>query len=152
MRTIVVGYDGTEQSERALERAADLARALTARLIVVSVGHVPIVTAADPALPAGVTGFPVPMESVPAPPPEEGDETEALLERARSRLAALDVDAEYVSELGDPAARLLEVADEREAELIVVGSRERSFLERLLADGIDEKLARKAHRDVLLVH
>jgi nucleotide-binding universal stress UspA family protein len=153
MRTIVVGYDGTGESERALARAAELARALTARLIVVSVGRVQLVITADSVLPAGATGVPVPIEPRPVPPqPDEPDEAAILRDRARGLLAQHDVDVEYVSELGDPAERLLEVADEREADMIVVGSRERSFIERLLGGAIDEKLARKAHRDVLLVH
>jgi nucleotide-binding universal stress UspA family protein len=159
MRTIVVGYDGTGQAERVLTRAAELARALAAKLIVVSVGRSPPVPAPvsvlepiPPVLTAGATGMSLPPEALPGPLQPEPGETAALLERARGLLAPHGVDAEYVAELGDPAERLLEVADERDAELIVVGSRERSFLERLIADGTDEKLARKAHRDVLLVH
>jgi nucleotide-binding universal stress UspA family protein len=54
--------------------------------------------------------------------------------------------------VGDPVERLLEVAHQRDADLIVVGSRERGFLERLLGHGVDEAVARRADRDVLLVH
>ncbi len=43
-------------------------------------------------------------------------------------------------------------ADQRDADLIVVGSRERGFLERLLGRSVDEAVARRAERDVLLVH
>jgi nucleotide-binding universal stress UspA family protein len=160
VKTIVAGYDGTEHAGRALARAAELARALTATLIVVGVGRPSRVSAPEPVfepispvLPAGATG-PL-IRTVPVPSlrePEEPDETLLVLERARSLLASRDVDADLVSELGDPVERLLEVADERDADLIVVGSRERSFLERLLGAGVDEKLARRAHRDVLLVH
>jgi nucleotide-binding universal stress UspA family protein len=67
-------------------------------------------------------------------------------------LSRRTVESEYVVELGDPAERLLEVADQRNADLIVVGSRERGFLERLLARPVDEAVARRSERDVLLVH
>jgi nucleotide-binding universal stress UspA family protein len=67
-------------------------------------------------------------------------------------LASRPVEAEYVVEVGDPVERLLDVADQRDADLIVVGSRERGFLERLLGHGVDEAVARRADRDVLLVH
>jgi nucleotide-binding universal stress UspA family protein len=67
-------------------------------------------------------------------------------------LARRTAETEYVVELGDPAERLLEVADRRDADLIVVGSREHGFLERLLGRPVDEAVARRSERDVLLVH
>jgi nucleotide-binding universal stress UspA family protein len=67
-------------------------------------------------------------------------------------LASRPLQAEYVVEVGDPVERLLDVADQRDADLIVVGSRERGFLARLLGHGVDEATARRAERDVLLVH
>lgn len=167
MKAIVTGYDGTEQAERALARAAELAQALGAKLVVVSVGRssrlaatAPVLEPADPTLvPAGaagplMTGGTMPLPTLPTPPrePEQPGEEHLLLERARSFLSPRRVEADYVPEIGDPVERLLEVAEERDAELIVVGSRERGLLERLLGHGVDEKLARRAHRDVLLVH
>lgn len=95
----------------------------------------------------------------PLPPPVEpvdpiaGEEhARRQLERARSVLAPHRVDADYVSAVGDPAESLLRTADERAADLIVVGSREHGFPERLLGGGVDEQLARSAHCDGLLVH
>jgi nucleotide-binding universal stress UspA family protein len=67
-------------------------------------------------------------------------------------LASREVETEYVVELGDPAERLLEVADQRDAALIVIGSREHGFLDRLLSRSVDEAVARRSERDVLLVH
>jgi nucleotide-binding universal stress UspA family protein len=67
-------------------------------------------------------------------------------------LASRSIASEYVVELGDPAERLLETADQRDADLIVVGSREHGFLERLLGRPVDEAVARRSERDVLLVH
>jgi nucleotide-binding universal stress UspA family protein len=159
METIVLGYDGSEQADQALARAAELARALTAKLIVVSVGRPTRVTVPEPVLEpvlptAAAPGALVTMRRPPGPtlPAPESDEAVALLERARRFLAPRDVDADFVSEIGDPAERLLEVADERDADLIVIGCHERSFLGRLLGSGVDEKLARRARCDLLLVH
>jgi nucleotide-binding universal stress UspA family protein len=158
MNTIVVGYDGSEAAERVLRRGAELAEAFSARLLVVSVGG----STYAPAPMAEVAGVPVPGPVVPGatvPPaepttaaPEPDELARRQLERARTALAGRRVDADYVIELGDPAERLLEVADERDADLIVVGSRERGFLERLLSPAVDESVARRSERDVLLVH
>jgi nucleotide-binding universal stress UspA family protein len=163
MKTIVIGYDGSDAAERALGRAADIARAFSARLFVVSVSGLAIVPAPASAFeptgelgPAAVAGPVAPGGTVPLPEPVAAQEPEELarrqLERARMSLASRKVETEYLVELGDPAERLLEVADQRDADLIVVGSRERGFLERLLGRAVDEAVARRSERDVLLVH
>ena len=162
MKTIVIGYDGSDAAERALERAADIAQVFSARLVVVSVSGLATVPA--PVSTFGPTAELVPPAAgpvapggtVPLPKPVSAQEPEELarrqLERARMSLASRKVETEYLVELGDPAERLLEVADRRDADLIVVGSRERGFLERLLGRSVDEAVARRAERDVLLVH
>jgi nucleotide-binding universal stress UspA family protein len=160
MKTIVVGYDGSDAAERALRRAAAVADAFSARLLVVSVGGSTYAGAPAPIAelaPAPVPGPVAPGGTVPPPQPTtaapEPDElARRQLERARTALAGRSVDADYVVELGDPAERLLDVAEQRDADLIVVGSREHGFLGRLLSPPVDEALARRSERDVLLVH
>jgi nucleotide-binding universal stress UspA family protein len=162
MKTIVVGYDESDPAERALHRSAEIAEAFSARLVVVSVSapaYAPApISGLEPGVelvPSAVTG-PVatggrpPPEAAPVPEPEQLAQRQ--LDRARMSLASRKVEAEYIVELGDAAERLLEVADERDADLLVVGSRERGFLERLLGRSVDEAVARRSDRDVLLVH
>ena len=164
MKTLVVGYDGSDAAEHALRRAAEIAEVFSARLIVVSVSgsaYVPApVSALEPtteivppaaAGAAAAAGTVPPLEPAPAAPELE-ELARRQLEQARMSLASRKVETEYVVELGDPAQRLLEVADQRDADLIVVGSRDRGFLERLLGQSVDEAVARRAERDVLLVH
>jgi nucleotide-binding universal stress UspA family protein len=98
--------------------------------------------------PVAAGGTVPPFEPEPAPEPEELARRQ--LERARTSLVSRKVESEYAVELGDPAERLLEVADQRDADLIVVGGREHGFLERLLGHAVDEAVARRANRDVLL--
>jgi nucleotide-binding universal stress UspA family protein len=154
MKTIVVGYDGSDAAERALRRGAEVAEAFSARLLVVSVGGS---TYAGAPVPVPVPSPVAPGVIVPPPEPTtaapEPDELAGLqLERARRALLGRSVDADYVVEFGDPAERLLELAEQRGADLIVVGSREHGFLERLLSRPVDESVARRSERDVLLVH
>jgi nucleotide-binding universal stress UspA family protein len=160
METIVVGYDASEQAERALLRAAELAEALRSRLVVVSVASIgPAAPLAEmgptemaiPGTPGPIgTGVPLPVPDEPRPEPEELAEHQ--LERARRSLSGREVEAEYVAEVGDTTERLLATAEERKADLIVVGSREHGFLEHLLGRPVDEAIAKRAGCDVLLVH
>jgi nucleotide-binding universal stress UspA family protein len=161
MTSIVVGYDGSDAAERALQRAAEIAEAFSARLVVVSVSaYAPTpVTAFDsaagvvaPAPAGGVGGAAIPLPEPERELPEPEELARQQLERARTSLGRRRVEAEFVAESGEPADRLLELADRRDADLIVVGSREHGFLERLLGRSVDETVAKRAARDVLLVH
>src|SRR4029453_7391949 len=139
---IVVGYDGSTEAERALIRAADFAKALSARLLVVSVSNVLVGPEAAPILapggPTAVVGMPVftPELATPSEAEMEGlplgeEVVQRQLEQARMALANREIEAEFLAEEGDMAERLLELAERRDAILIVVGSREHGFLERL---------------------
>jgi nucleotide-binding universal stress UspA family protein len=137
MKTIVVGYDETEGAARALDRAAELAEALSARLVVTSVAPVLIS--------ATRSGGPIDPTDTPA-------DHRAELEHARAHLQGRAVEAEFVPALGEPADTILELADEHDADLIVVGTREPNVLERLLGQSVSQSVARRSHRDVLIVH
>jgi nucleotide-binding universal stress UspA family protein len=166
MNEIIVGYDGSEKAVRVLSRAADLAEALHARIVVISVTQSARVPAAQvvperetAALPtaAGPAGMMMPMPFPEPEPelqrmPEPAEIARQQLERARMSLASRRLDAEYVAEVGEPAERLLDLAEQRGADMIVVGSGEHGLLERLLHRGVDETVAHRAHCDVLLVH
>jgi nucleotide-binding universal stress UspA family protein len=155
VKTIVVGYDASDAAERVLDRAAELAEALSARLVVVSVSTAPLPATPPVFEPGGPMFIPsgAPLAgSEPEGEPDPEELAQRRLEQARARLAARGLDADYVAELGPPADRLLTVADERDAELIVVGSGEHGLLERLVAQPVEEAVARRARRDVLIVH
>ncbi len=123
---IVVGYDESDPSERALERAAELARLYKTELVVTSV------------IPLLIDGK----------PREGGGDTR----RARERLRELGIDARLVEAVGDPAEAIVEVAEMSGAGLIVVGTREPSLVERLLGYSVSESVQRRAHCDVLIIH
>ncbi|MGH3029448.1 MAG: universal stress protein [Gaiellaceae bacterium] len=62
------------------------------------------------------------------------------------------VPVEFAGVSGQPAEEIVEVADEHRVDLIVVGTREPGFLERLLGGSVSQGVARRAHCDVLIVH
>lgn len=137
MKKIVVGYDDTDASQRALERAGEIAKAFESQLIVTSVA--PILT--------GIGRSAGPVD--PVDPPEKHAQE---LATARTYLEGQGLSAEYVPAVGDPAATIVEVANERAADLIVVGTREPGFLQRILGQSVSDSVSHHAHCDVLIVH
>jgi len=138
MKTIVIGYDATEPSDRALERGAQLAKAFGAKVIVTSVAPVVVGGA------RGTYGAIDPTDT-----PEEHQEE---LAGAKAFLAKEGIEAEYQPALGEPADAIVEVAEQAGADLIVVGTREPNLVQRLLGQSVSEGVSRRAHRDVLIVH
>jgi nucleotide-binding universal stress UspA family protein len=158
LKTILVGYERSDAADRVLDRAADLAEAFGARVVVASLGGAGAVTApvlepVDPLLVPTAVGPWAPRAPGDVPPstPEPDEEARGELDQAQARLARRKVQAELVSLEGDPAAKLVELADERDADLIIVGNTEPGFLGRLLGQDVGAAVARRADRDVLLV-
>jgi nucleotide-binding universal stress UspA family protein len=147
MKTIVVGYDGSEPAKRALERAAELAEKLEAKLVVTSVAE-PVAVPSDTFVPGDAIGLASPAI---LPVPDRAEATRELQE-AREALEGRDLEVDYVATMGDAAEGIIEVAAEHEADLIVVGTREPGFLDRVLSGDVSETVSRRAHRDVLIVH
>lgn len=149
LKTIVVGYDGTRPAERALARAAELARAFGATVVVADVAAPEPVEATPP----GAFGL-TPYYGFPSNPGVRTDD--ALWRQHRARVEALfarqGVRHEFAGVVGQPAAEIVDVAEQRNADLIVVGTREPSFLTRLLEGSISQGVARRARCDVLIVH
>jgi nucleotide-binding universal stress UspA family protein len=139
MSTIVVGYDETQPADRALGRAADLAQAFGSNLIVTSVARV-------------LVGGAVARGIGPIDPADAPELHEEALRHAKAYLAERGLEGEYDVLLGDPATEIVELAERRNADLIVVGTREPGLLKRLLGLSVSGAVQRKAHCDVLIVH
>jgi nucleotide-binding universal stress UspA family protein len=137
MKTIILGYDDSEASWRALERAATLAGAFKSHLIVT--GVVPILV--------GERRSAVPVD--PTDPPEKHLHE---LAAARTYLEGKDIQAEYVTAVGDPAETIIELAKEHDADLVTVGTREFNVLRRLLGQSVSQAVSHRALCDVLIVH
>jgi nucleotide-binding universal stress UspA family protein len=137
MSTIVVGYDQTPGSQRALERAAALAKALGSKLVVTSV--TPLMVS------IGRSGGPID----PTDPPEKHAKE---LEAAREYLEAQGIEADYQPAIGEPADAIVQLAEERGAEMIVIGTREHGLAARLIGASVSESVSHHAHCDVLIVH
>jgi universal stress protein A len=137
VKKIVVAYDDTEPSKRALERAAELAKAFGAELAVTSV--TPVVVS------VGRSAGPIDPADTPAKHEQE-------LAQARAYLEGQGITASYQPAIGEVSTAILDAAHELGADLIVVGSRDHNALQRLLHQSISNAVARRADRDVLIVH
>ena len=152
-KTIVVGYDGTAPAERALRRAAEYARALATKVVVVSVAAPqPLAELGAP----GAFGL-MPYTAYPAGDLDQvAERDEGLWEQHRERVHALfsdaDLKVDFAGVAGEPAQELVDAAEQRHAELIIVGTREPGFLERLFGGSVSQDVAHRAHCDVLVVH
>ena len=139
MKTIVVGYDETEPAKRALARAAELATAFNSRVIVTSVARL-------------LVGGAVARGVGPIDPLDEPELHREALEHAETFLTERGIHAQYEVTLGDPAASIVDLAEKQEADLIVVGTREPGFFERLMGLSVSDAVEHRAHCDVLIVH
>jgi len=136
MKTIVVGYDDTEAAASALERSIELAEAFGAELIVTSVAPLLV---------------PMGHGSGGIDPTETPADHAAQLERARALLADRSIKATFRPAIGEPADAIVEIAQESGADLIVVGTRQPNFVQRLLGQSVSQAVSRQASCDVLIV-
>ena len=133
-RRILLCYDGSAEARRALERVGEIASAVPSQVTVVSVAE-PI--------------YPHPRYAGYADPAEEHAHRR-LLEEAAEDLRGQGVDATTLEAVGDPAAALLDAARDG-ADLVVVGSRHRGVIKRLLFGSVSAEVVVEAPCDVLVV-
>ena len=131
MKKILVAYDGTEPSKRALTAAAVLGKAFGATLGVVSV---------VPRRPGRFTIDPWDDSQVHA---------EELLE-ARDLLRADGLEAELFEPVGDPAVMIEQVAEKGGYDTVVVGDRGLGAIGRLLQGSVSEHVATHAAATVVV--
>jgi nucleotide-binding universal stress UspA family protein len=106
--TIAVGTDGSETAAEAIRQAADLAKRYDAKLVLLSAFKE-------------------------APPADASDETQwahnpaaqtrEILTRAENDLSDEGIDCRTIVDEGDPADVLIKLADECNADLLVIGNK-----------------------------
>lgn len=134
MIKIVLGYDGSTHSRKALERVGEIFAGNDAEVFVVSVVHV-----------AASTHGSSYEDS------DEIREREAELEEATGYLVERKLPASAVKAHGDPATAIVEKARDVGADLIVVGTHGRGLARDILLGSVSTKVTHHAHCDVLVV-
>lgn len=135
---LVCGVDDSRGSWDAARCAKAMADRLAAGLLLVHVAHVPVVP--------GASGIPSARQELHDCTVKEA---RRLLERVTAGVGCHD--AEQRVELGEPVHRLIRVAEERQALLLVVGSRGRGALRAALLGSVSLGLCRQAPCPVLVI-
>ena len=142
-RSIVVGTDGSDTARQAVREAGDLARQLGATLDVVS--------AYEP-----ISGQRLREEARQAPQDLQWtitprEDVDATLREAAEEVEATGVEVRTYAREGDPADAILDVAEERSADLIVVGNKGMTGAKRFLLGSVPNKVSHHAPCSVLIV-
>jgi nucleotide-binding universal stress UspA family protein len=137
---ILVPTDFGDSAELALDHAIEIARALKARIVLLYSFPIPYMGLLDGAM--------VPTDEVMGAMRDAGTRG---LEKAMARVKDRGIEIRPVSIVGDPQTRILEVAKETNAQLIVMGTHGRRGLSRLLLGSTAETIVRTSPVPVLTV-
>jgi nucleotide-binding universal stress UspA family protein len=72
--------------------------------------------------------------------------------RAQAQLEERGIAAEAVTALGDPASSIARLAEDRKADLVVIGTRGLGPVQRLLGQSVSQAVSRRVRCDLLIVH
>jgi nucleotide-binding universal stress UspA family protein len=142
-RTIVVGTDGSDTARQAVREAVELAAALGA--------SIELVSAYEP-----IAGQRLREEAREAPRDLQWmvnarEDVEATLREAAEEVAAAGVPVRTHHREGDAADAILDVAEERGADLIVVGNKGMTGAKRFLLGSVPNKVSHHAPCSVLII-
>jgi nucleotide-binding universal stress UspA family protein len=140
---IVVGTDGSETAKQAVREATQLAKQTGASLDIVS--------AYDPVPPSRLREerLEAPTDIEHAVNPQE--DVNAILAEAQSEVGGSGVEVRIFPRQGEPADAILDVAEEQDADLIVVGNKGMTGAKRFLLGSVPNKVSHHAPCSVLIV-
>lgn len=140
IRRILCPIDLSDASRHALKHAAASARWYGAQVTVVHVYSIPVPWGA-------AAGAPAAVPILPAVQPQE-----IIAEVRRFSAGVLTDDSpDIVVKEGSPAKEIVGLADERQADLLVMSTHGRGGFERLFLGSVTEKVLRTTNRPVLAV-
>jgi nucleotide-binding universal stress UspA family protein len=141
---IVVGTDGSDTAKEAVRQATELAKAVGGRILLVS-AYEPVPESRlrneRTELPEDLSWMVNPREDV-----------QAVLDAEAERVTEAGIDdVETFAREGDPADAILDVAEEKNADLIVVGNKGMTGARRFLLGSVPNKVSHHAPCNVMIV-
>jgi len=139
MRPIMVAVDGSEPSFKGLKTAAELARATGAPLLLTYV--IPPVV------------LPMPMSADISERLDAGERAHAdfVMSRSLAESSGQALSVDPVILRGGPAEALADAAEARDCSMIVIGSRGRGGVARMLLGSVADRLVHICKKPVLVV-
>jgi nucleotide-binding universal stress UspA family protein len=142
-RSIVVGTDGSETAGEAVRQATELAKAIGAQVNIVSAFE-----------PVGNQRLREERQQVPEDMQwmvNEREDVEATLKAAAEKVEEAGVQVETFARQGDPADAILDVAEENNSDLIIVGNKGMSGAKRFLLGSVPNKVSHHAPCSVMII-
>jgi nucleotide-binding universal stress UspA family protein len=142
IRRIVVGVDGSEHSDAAVEWAARMAKGMGSEVVAVFAIAPPVYFD---------TAYNAPVELAQFDPEWRAEMKKEFEHDWCKRLRAAGVKYRTVMEDGRPASVLAAVGDKVDADLIVVGRRGRGGIAELVLGSVSHELVMHSKRPVLVI-
>ena len=140
---IVVGTDGSETANEAVRQATELAKAVGSSIELVS-AYEPVSSAR---LREEAQQVPKDMEWMVNP----REDVDATLKTAAEQIEEAGVEVHVHAREGDPADAILDVAEERKTDLIIVGNKGMTGAKRFLLGSVPNKVSHHAPCSVLII-
>jgi nucleotide-binding universal stress UspA family protein len=136
-RRLLVGYDGSPQSDKAIDVAFSLAECVDSSVLIFAVAR--------------------------PPEPSTSVELEAVLDDARGhyeegfkkiveKARGHQLEVQTAMAVGHPAEQIIHRAEKDGIDLIILGRRGRSMISRMMLGSVSERVLRYAHCPVMVVH
>ena len=142
-KSIVVGTDGSDTASQAVRQAVELAAAVGAKVELVS-AYEPV---SDQRLRQERRDAPEDLQWAINP----REEVDATLGSAAEVAREAGVEVSIYPRQGDPADAILDVAEEQEADLIIVGNKGMTGAKRFLLGSVPNKVSHHAPCSVLII-
>ncbi len=141
--SIVVGTDGSDTAGEAVRQVSELARTVGASIHLVS-AYEPV---SNQRLREERQGAPGDLEWM----VNAREDVEATLREASSSLEDTGVSVDTYAREGDPADAILDIAEEKNADLIVIGNKGMTGAKRFLLGSVPNKISHHAPCSVMII-
>lgn len=139
MQTVVVGTDGSADAQTAVRRAIEVTKGTGAVL------HLVLAYSDAPSYRETISS------SAKSDPINLREVAESVLARVEGEVESQGIEVETHARQGEPAHVILDVAQEQNADLIVVGARGLTGFQRFLLGSVSSKLAHHATCSLMIV-